>query len=124
MQFPKQKSARNPALLELARGKRCLLLFSHLCRMDGETTVAAHKNEGKGMGLKQSDNMSVWACGPCHTEFDQGPAPKAEKRRAFDEAHKRQINEWRKITQDMTESPRARAAALWGITMTDNAPTS
>jgi Asp-tRNA(Asn)/Glu-tRNA(Gln) amidotransferase A subunit family amidase len=93
---------RSPALLALARGKPCLLNAVEACltSRDTSTTVAAHSNQskhGKGMGRKADDAYSVWACVHCHTWLDQGKAPKAEKVRAFDAAHARQVEEWLKI---------------------------
>lgn len=92
---------RSPALLKLARGQKCLLLAVEGCQYhNGSTTVAAHSNQqkhGKGMGIKAHDYYTVWACAVCHTWLDQGKAPKAEKQRAFDAAHKRQVIEWGKM---------------------------
>jgi hypothetical protein len=95
---------RDKNLLKLAEGERCLLLAVENCRMDdGSTTVACHSNfleHGKGRGLKASDAYTVWGCINCHTWLDQSPSPKAEKRRAFEAAHNRQIAEWRDIALD------------------------
>jgi Protein of unknown function (DUF1364) len=99
----KTKPYRSPALLALARGKPCLLTAVHNCLgRDGSTTVACHSNQskhGKGMARKADDNYSVWGCINCHSWLDQGPAPKAEKVRAFDAAHRRQIVAWQGIYQ-------------------------
>lgn len=94
---------RSPALLALARGKPCLLNAVEACltSRDTSTTVAAHSNQskhGKGMGRKADDCYSVWACVHCHTWLDQGKAPKSEKVRAFDAAHRRQIIMWQGIS--------------------------
>lgn len=35
-------------------------------------TQAAHRNRGKGMGMKVSDAMLAALCDDCHTEIDQG----------------------------------------------------
>lgn len=54
------------------------------CMKDGPSQ-AAHRNEGKGMGLKTSDAWTVPLCPQCHAEFDQGRTfGKQEKREAFD----------------------------------------
>ena len=114
--FPKNNNNRNPALLELASGKECLLLASEgCCGRDGQTTVACHQNEGKGMGLKQSDAKTVWGCWVCHSWYDQSGSPLAEKRRAFDAAYQRQLIEWRKIVDSYSESPRSQKAAQWAL---------
>ena len=96
---------RDPDLLKLAQGEPCLLQVHPRCQGDyGETTVAAHSNElihGKGKGLKANDCMSVWACYPCHTMFDQeGWKSKREKAKLFDEAWYRQVQEWHKIAEN------------------------
>lgn len=113
---PKSEPKRNPALLAMARGRGCLFFAVEQCQFGlGDTTVAAHQNEGKGIGRKQDDYMSAWACVHCHSWYDQGKAPRAEKRRAFAAAHKRQIEEWRKIVADPSESQKNREAAQWAL---------
>lgn len=93
---------RDKNLLKMARGKNCLLLANEVCQYhDTSTTVAAHSNQqkhGKGMGIKAHDYYTVWACANCHTWLDQGSDPKAEKIRAFDAAHVRQVEAWIKIS--------------------------
>lgn len=114
--YPKDTNNRSRALLDLAEGKRCLLLVAEGCRgADGQTTVACHQNQGKGMGLKQSDAKSVWGCGPCHQWLDQSGAPRAEKRHAFDVAYQRQLIEWRMIADNYSESQKAQKAAQWAL---------
>jgi hypothetical protein len=50
-----------------------------------EGSQAAHRNEGKGMGLKTSDAWTVPLCPSCHSEFDQGRRwDKQTKREMFD----------------------------------------
>lgn len=111
---------RNRDLLDLAKGRQCLLRLSPKCD-SGYTTVAAHSNaqqHGKGKGIKANDEYTVWACFACHWELDMGNTlDKEQKRQAFDEAHKKQIREWQKIVADMLAKPRDRAAAAWAITM-------
>ncbi|MGL4640908.1 MAG: nuclease domain-containing protein, partial [Shewanella sp.] len=98
MNYPKNPRKENPALLKLAQGKPCLMHAAYNClRPDTSTTVAAHSNElrhGKGRGMKAHDHYSVWACVNCHRWYDESGAPKAEKQRAFEAAHDRQIREW------------------------------
>jgi ferredoxin len=43
---------------------------------------AAHRNEGKGMGMKVSDCLSAALCRTCHTEIDHGKGMTKEERRA------------------------------------------
>jgi hypothetical protein len=109
---PKEPPHRDPVLLEMQRGRPCKFLCVANCRMtSGETTVAAHENQGKGMGIKASDAKSAGACYPCHVWYDQSAAPRAEKRRAFMAAHLRQVLEWRVIVADTMEPERYRKAA-------------
>jgi hypothetical protein len=109
---PKPESYRDTALLDLARGQPCYLrAVENCCGADTATTVAAHRNEGKGMGIKASDLYTVPACIWCHTWFDQSGSPRAEKRRAFMAAHARWVLEWRAIATDLALSQRDRNAA-------------
>lgn len=99
--FPKSPRKQNPALLNLARGKPCIMQITPDCYgVDGSTTVAAHSNElrhGKGRGLKSHDHYSVWACANCHRWYDEGKASKAGKQAAFGAAMHDQVREWVKI---------------------------
>lgn len=106
---------RDSNLLRLANGERCLLLSVENCQTHlGETTVACHSNlllDGKGRGMKASDAKTVWGCLHCHTWLDQGNAPKAEKKRVWDAAYTRQIEEWVKIADNICLKPwRVKAA--------------
>ncbi len=57
-----------------------------LCQREGETQ-AAHRNEGKGMGLKTDDALTAALCTTCHTAIDQGPDfSRDERRRRLDVA--------------------------------------
>lgn len=57
-----------------------------LCRREGETQ-AAHRNEGKGMGLKTDDALTAALCTTCHSAIDQGPDfSRDERRRRLDVA--------------------------------------
>lgn len=51
-----------------------------LCNKQGDTQ-AAHRNEGKGMGLKTDDSLTAALCTTCHTEIDQGAHLSREQRR-------------------------------------------
>lgn len=75
--------------LAMCRGQNCFLSIPGICRNNVETVVPAHRNQGKGMGLKVSDQLTVPACMECHYWYDQGPALREEKRAAFDAAYLR-----------------------------------
>jgi Protein of unknown function (DUF1364) len=104
---PKQPRERNPALLELARDKDCLLRVVQ-CRPG--TTVAAHSNwamHGKAKAMKAHDYYTVWACSSCHNWLDSSySATLEEKKAAFLAAHERQIEAWK---QDGSKP------ALWAL---------
>jgi len=44
---------------------------------------AAHRNEGKGMGIKVSDALCAALCPTCHAELDQGKTMTKQERRDF-----------------------------------------
>ena len=75
---------RNRKLLALAKeAPRCFCCNS---ANDG-TVVAAHRNEGKGMGMKASDAGIAFLCGKCHYEIDNGKSmSRKERRSAMDRA--------------------------------------
>ena len=57
-----------------------------LCQREGETQ-AAHRNEGKGMGVKTDDALTAALCHTCHSAIDQGPDfSRDERRRRLDVA--------------------------------------
>lgn len=65
---------RNRALLDLARGKPCLLQIPGVCIGGTETTVACHSNQarhGKAGWLKAHDWAAAWGCRACHAYIDQ-----------------------------------------------------
>lgn len=71
---------RNRALLDLAHEL-------HTCTMCGkyvpEGLEPAHANGieyGKGFGIKSPDYWFAACCHWCHSDLDQGPRPKADKR--------------------------------------------
>jgi hypothetical protein len=101
---------RDPHLLKLAKGEKCLLQVADDCLADeGSTTVAAHSNlmaHGKGRGLKAEDCYTVWACYKCHSNFDQGGVySREEKADLFYDAMLRQVAEWQKIAMNPTGRP-------------------
>lgn len=56
------------------------LPFCVLCGAPG--VEPAHRNEGKGMGLKTHDCWVAGICRTCHREIDQGKGYTLEQRRA------------------------------------------
>jgi hypothetical protein len=52
-----------------------------LCYREG-MTQAAHRNEGKGMGIKTPDCWTAAICVECHAEIDQGKTMTREEKRA------------------------------------------
>ena len=83
---PKRRPGHDKSMLEACRGQECFLAIPDVCRGDRDTVVPAHRNEGKGMGLKVPDALTVPGCFHCHTWYDQGKATREEKRQAFDSA--------------------------------------
>lgn len=65
-----------------------------VCGRQGDSQ-ASHSNQqrdGKGMGIKAHDYRLAALCTSCHTEIDQGAdLSKAERRDAWDEAHRATI---------------------------------
>ena len=112
---------RNAALLDMARGRQCLLMLPDKClNPSTDTTVAAHSNwsdHGKAGARKADDIYVVFACYACHDWLDKGPATADEKRATFDAAHQRQVHEWHRIAADPTEKQRFRKAADWALNL-------
>ena len=46
-------------------------------------TQAAHRNEGKGMGMKVDDCLTAALCPDCHRAIDQGKLLNREERRSL-----------------------------------------
>jgi len=115
---PKSEAKRNPALLEMARGRECLLRVPGVCQGDMATTVACHSNwseHGKAGARKADDQYSAWGCAACHRWLDPGPAKAEVKRARFMLAHMDQVIEWRKVASDPGEPVRFRKAAQWAL---------
>lgn len=111
---PKSKPYRCQALLDMARGRACLLCPPGQCRCTPGSTVACHSNHqchSKGMGRKADDCYSVWGGDVAHRALDQGGAPAAEKEAIFMAAHLRQVLAWREVAADPSEPERFRRAA-------------
>lgn len=64
--------------LDLCRGRPCIA-----CGADDGTIVPAHRNEGKGMGIKSLDAFCVPLCLQCHTAYDNGQIWDRESKREF-----------------------------------------
>lgn len=80
---PKARPGHDKKMLQACKGERCFLAIPGVCRGDVATVVPAHRNEGKGMGLKVPDVFTVPACFHCHTEYDQGVLFTREEKRAI-----------------------------------------
>lgn len=95
---PKKREGHDKSMMLACRGKCCYIQFEGCKSYEGdETVVAAHRNEGKGMGLKNPDEQTVPACHSCHMELDQGNKyTREEKRKAWNNAYERWIKD-RKI---------------------------
>lgn len=53
------------------------------CVLCGKYGVqAAHRNEGKGMGIKVDDSLTAALCEECHSRIDNGKDMSREERRA------------------------------------------
>lgn len=73
---------RSKMLRESARHEACVVCG------DTGSTVWAHANEqmaGKGTGIKGHDLLGLYLCAEHHAWYDQGKAPRAEKREFFRE---------------------------------------
>lgn len=72
---------RNQELLRLAKDAPSCMACGK--PNDGDI-VAAHRNQGKGLGMKVSDAMVAYVCSrPCHYDLDQGRDMTRDERRAF-----------------------------------------
>lgn len=114
----KPKQWRCAALIEMARGRRCLLCPAGACSCTPGSVVACHSNlgiHGKATGRKADDCYSVWGGDRAHRWLDQpighGGPTKAEKEARFMRAHADQVLEWRRIAGDPDEPARFRRAA-------------
>ena len=59
-------------LRKLAAGKPCQVRIPLVCDGGGPTTVLAHYRLAgfSGVGMKPSDLLGAWCCGPCHDVAD------------------------------------------------------
>lgn len=76
LSYPKNKPYRCEAWLRAVASLPCVQ-----CGVEGRTQ-AAHRNQGKGMGIKTDDCLTAALCVPCHTEIDQGGDMKRDERRS------------------------------------------
>lgn len=67
---------RNKKWLQAVREIDCCVL----CGRYG--VQAAHRNEGKGVGIKVDDSLTAALCPDCHTRIDNGMDLSREERRA------------------------------------------
>lgn len=74
--IPKLAPFRSDKWLAAVRSLECCVL----CGAYG--VQAAHRNEGKGAGMKTDDCLTAALCIPCHTGIDQGRHMTREERRA------------------------------------------
>lgn len=80
MNYLKQDTHRSKPWLRAVASIPCVLCGS-------EDVQAAHRNEGKGMGLKVDDCWTAALCIKHHTEIDQGKTmSREEKRELMDRA--------------------------------------
>lgn len=75
--IPKNKPIRSAKWLQAVRELECCVL----CGSYG--VQAAHRNEGKGAGMKTSDCLTAALCIPCHSGIDQGKTMTREEKRAL-----------------------------------------
>ena len=72
---PKEGRHESTAWRRAVAGLPCVL-----CGRQGETQCA-HRNEGKGLGLKTDDALTAALCAACHSAIDQGKEFNREERR-------------------------------------------
>ena len=76
MAIQKNIPFRSAKWLKAVRELECCVL----CGAYG--VQAAHRNEGKGAGMKTSDCLTAALCPECHSEIDHGKQMTREERRA------------------------------------------
>lgn len=72
---PKQPVFRSTKWLRAVAELDCVI-----CDRAGPSQ-AAHRNEGKGMGMKTDDALTAALCPSCHADIDQGKELSREERR-------------------------------------------
>ncbi len=76
MNYLKQETHRSQAWLKAVASLPC-----QQCGIEGQTQ-AAHRNMGKGMGVKVDDALTAALCQDCHREIDQGKDLSRDERRS------------------------------------------
>ena len=61
--------AKQTKITKSARGEDCTLRFWG-CNENSDTVVLCHIGHNRGMGIKCSDHMAVYACSYCHDVID------------------------------------------------------
>ncbi|SPB16509.1 gp74 [Caballeronia novacaledonica] len=79
----KRKSGEDKRMRDACRDEPCYLRIPGVCTSNPKTSVPAHRNEGKGMGMKTPDVFTVPGCPTCHHEYDQGKRFLREHKRAL-----------------------------------------
>lgn len=88
MSYHKTLTYRNERWLRAVASLPCVLCGSEM------GTQAAHRNEGKGIGIKTDDCLTAALCQSCHAEIDQGKdMTRDERREAMDRAILRTVVE-------------------------------
>lgn len=72
------KTFRSEKFLRLMRELPCAN-----CGAEDGTVCAAHRNEGKGMAMKNSDALVAPLCFTCHAALDQGKDLTRQERRSM-----------------------------------------
>lgn len=76
----KSRGPKMTPIRKSAKGEECTIRLPGVCNFDPATTVLCHSNEsadGKGMGLKASDERAAYGCSACHDVVD-GRRPRPE----------------------------------------------
>lgn len=124
---PKTKPYRDAALLEMARGRLCLLCPAGNCTCTPGSVVSCHSNwhehGGRAKNRKADDCYSVWGGDRAHEWLDRSGAPAAEKEARFMAAHLQQVLCWRVIADDPSEPMRFRRAARRALDHLNATPT-
>lgn len=83
-------STKIKKLTQAANGAPCMN-----CGADDGTIVAAHRNEGKGVGFKTPDHQVAYLCHDCHYELDNGKnLSKHDKRDLWNRAYVKTVDYW------------------------------
>ena len=75
MNFLKTPTYRSKRWLQAVAELPCVICFRE------GATQAAHRNEGKGMGIKTDDCLTAALCVECHADIDQGAILTRQERR-------------------------------------------